>query len=70
MASHDYNWKKEEKKKPDDSSWTQKKEENSGQRLNSITGRQAYVCALTFHSLVRLVDPQIWIHSFDRSLAL
>lgn len=49
--------------------WTHD-EKNSGPWLNSITGRRAYLCALTFHSLVRLVDPQIWIHSFDHSFAL
>lgn len=59
---------KKKSKKEEQDGLTMKK--NSGPWLNSITGRRAYLCALTFHSLVRLVDPQIWIHSFDHSFAL
>ena len=71
MLSHDYNWNEKKKKvKEEQDGLKLQKKINSGPWLNSITGRRAYLCALTFHSLVQLVDPQIWIHSFDHSLAL
>jgi len=54
-----------ETKKKDITGWTQV--EKFWPVVDSITGRRAYLCALTFHSLVRLVDPHD--HSFIRSLA-
>ena len=70
MVSHDYNWKKKMTEKTKTKDGLKLKKNNSGPWLYSVTGRRADLCALTFHSLVQLVDPQIWIHSFHRSLAL